>query len=170
MRELASYNDTELKFSVKYRKGAGLVELWEIAEFELLHGQSDIIFVLGSVCDLTDKYGNSRADRVYWPPHDIKGRFTAAKNTLKGMANNYCLLKPQPMLCFLPESGLDLIRYNRVFHPVPFQLLIMQEEFEDCLRDLQHYTVQIKKKHGLLNSLDPGGHECQQGWQNGASL
>lgn len=148
MNELAAYNDDKIIFSVKYRKGAGLVELWELTEFELLQGQTDIIFILGSICDLTDKYGKGRANRVYWPPHNIKERFTRVKSMLSGMANNYCLLNPRPMLCFLPESGLDLIRYNRVFHPVPFQLLIMQEEFEDCLRDLQQYTVNLNRDMG----------------------
>lgn len=150
MNELAAYNDTEIVFSVKYRKGAGLAQLWEYVEFELLHGNSDMVFILGSVCDLTDKYGNTRTGRVYWPPHNIKARFEAVKATLSGMENNYHLLKPRSMLCFLPESGLDLIRYNKVFHPVPFQLLIMQEEFEDCLRDLQQYTIETNKRMGSI--------------------
>lgn len=150
MNELALYNDAEIKFSVKYRKGAGLIELWELVEFELLHGHTDFIFVIGSVCDLTDKYGNWRTGRSYWPPYNIKERFDSVKSKLKGMASNYCLLKPRPMLCFLPESGLDLIRYNKVFHPVPFQLLIMQEEFEDCLRDLQKFVLGINETMGCV--------------------
>lgn len=150
LNELWPYNDTEIKFSVKFRKGAGLIKLWELAEYELLKGHSDMIFILGSVCDLTDKYGSTRNGRVYWPPHNIKERFASVKSILSGMANNYKLLNPRPMLCFLPECGLDLIRYNKVFHPVPFQLLIMQEEFEDCLRDLQQFTVDLNRSIGSV--------------------
>lgn len=61
MNELATYNDSEIRFHVKYRKGAGLIELWEIAEYELVRDNYDMIFILGSVCDLTDKYGRSRS-------------------------------------------------------------------------------------------------------------
>lgn len=149
MRALSIYNDPEIFFSVKFRKGAGLIKLWEFVEHELLNGDWDIIFVLGSVCDLTDRYGN-RASRSFWPPHDMKERFAYVKSLLEGMANNYRLLNPKTLLCFLPECGMDLVRYNRVFHPVPIQVLIMQEEFENNLRDLQKFTQGINRNLGCV--------------------
>lgn len=63
--------------------------------------------------------------------------------------NNFRLIGGNCKLCFIQEVGIDLIRYNRIRHPVPAAALIMQASLEDNLRQLQTFTKKLNDKMGV---------------------
>lgn len=127
-------------------------------EYDLLLSDEkiDFIMVYGGICDLTMKCRNRLGRIAYWPHPNMEGCVKQVKKTMMGMINNLKLIRPGMKLCFLPEAGADLIRYNRVRHPVPYELLIIQETFEQYLRDLQWVTRLINTRTGTTTpwSLD----------------
>lgn len=151
-RELRRLNCDKYTFSVIYRRGACLIDIWEMIENDLIVGNLniDFIFVYGGVCDLTVRYVNRFGRRTYWPQPNMSECFRRMKRMMSDMINNLGLIRPGLRLCFLPESGVDLITYNRIRHPVPWYLLIIQEEFEDRLRDLQWVTRIINSRMSVI--------------------
>lgn len=158
-RELRRMNCDKYTFSVSFRRGAGLIDIWEMIENDILIGDRDIdfIFVYGGVCDLTIRYINRFGRCTYWPQPDMNECFSRIKRTMDDMINNLMLIRPGLRMCFLPESGVDLITYNRIIHPVPWYLLIVQEEFENRLRDLQWVTRILNSRMNVVTpwSLEP---------------
>lgn len=154
-RELNRYQSYRLKFSVIYRKGAGLEELWEVIEWNLLTKHIDYVFLLGGICNLTEKC-HVRGHREFWPPSDLDLSFGRVHQLIRDMAKNFKLLKTNSKLVLLPEPGIDLIRYNGVPHPVPWRKLVVQSEFEDRLELLHLYTRAINSHLGVTTpwSLD----------------
>lgn len=157
-REHRRYQNDKYHFVVKFRRGARLSDLWELIEYDILTGRHrpDFIFVYGGVCDLTQRYTNRFGRRSYWPAHNIRESFRKVKQIMNDMVNNLRLISPNMRMCFLPEAGVDMITYNRIRHPVPYKLLIVQEMFEDHLRDLQWVTRLINSRSGIVTpwSLD----------------
>lgn len=154
-REFRRYQTHLLKFSVIYRRGAGLETLWEIIEWNILSKNFDYVFLLGGVCNITDKITiNGR--REFWPPQDLDGRFSRIHQLIRDIAKNFKLLKTGAKLILLPEPGLDLIRVNRIPHPVPWRALVIQSEIEDRLELLHLYTRAINSYLGVITpwSLD----------------
>lgn len=112
-RKLSKYQLPHLRFKVVYRKGAGLMKLWEIAEWYLLTWQIDYLILLGGVCDLTERsliYGQ----RQFWPPIDMDRKFEEVYGYMRDIVHNFRLIpsNPQCKLAFLPEPGVDLIKYT----------------------------------------------------------
>lgn len=132
-RELRAQQNDKYHFIVRFRRGAGLIDLWEMIEYDILTGRhhADFIFIYGGVCDLTLRYINRVGRRTYWPHPDMDESFRRVKRLMNEMVNNLRLICPGLRMCFLPESGVDMITYNRVYHPVPYRLLILQESFEN---------------------------------------
>lgn len=66
------------------------------------------------------------------------------------------MLKTDAKLVILPEPGMDLIKVNRIPHPVPWRLLVIQSELEDRLELLRLYTKAINLHLGVVTpwSLD----------------
>lgn len=137
-----------IDFCVKYRKGAGIVKIWEMVEYELLRDRTDVYIIFGGVCDLTRKFYDSFGRRVFWPHTDLKLIFEDLTEKMEAMARNFRLINHHSLLCFLPEPGLDMIRYNQVQHPVPWHLLLLQESLEKNLRILQNKTLTINASIG----------------------
>lgn len=164
-RELYKYQLPHLRFKVVYRKGAGLRSLWEIVEWYLLNRQVDYVILLGGVCDITDRsyvYGI----REFWPPNDLEERFNELYGYMRDIVHNFKLLpcNPDCKLAFLPEPGLDLIKYNKVPHPVPWRLLVTQAELEDRLDLLQLYTRAL---NSLTGAITPWSMDVTHAHRNG---
>lgn len=157
-RELNRYSSDKYFFTVLFKRGARLADLWELIEYDLLLSDEkiDFIMVYGGICDLTLKYRNSMGRITYWPHEDMEGSFKQVKIAMMEMVNNLKMIRPGLKLCFLPEAGADLLAYNGVMHPVPYKLLIVQETFEVYLRDLQFVTRLINTRTGATTpwSLD----------------
>lgn len=162
-REMWPFQSRDWHYKVVYKKGAGLQKLWEIAEWYLLTTKVDYLILLGGVCDLTDlTYYNGH--REAWPPADMDARFDFIYQTLRDIASNFKLMNLPCKLTILPEGGLDLIRYNRIPHPVPWLLLVIQAELEDRLELLQAYTRLINSHMG---SSTPWSLDLTPAYRNG---
>lgn len=85
---------------------------------------------------------------------------------MRDIIHNFKLIpcKPGCKLAFLPEPGLDLIRYNKIPHPVPWRILIIQEEIEERLELLQLYTRALNSHVG---SLTPWTMDTTHAHRNG---
>lgn len=129
--------------------------LWEIAEKAIMTRPVDLIILLGGVCDMTRKFtvGNRR---FFWPLEEFEHTFADISSTMKDIARNYRLMAPPCKFVFLPDPGVDLIRLNRIPHPVPWRELIVQEELEEHLETLHLYTRALNSYMGSLTpwSLD----------------
>lgn len=148
--ELENLHYQFIDFKVLFRKGASLIKLWEMVEKELWYDRTDLYIILGGVCDLTEKSYDINGKRVFWPHRDLAEIFDDITYKLEGMARNFRMVNHHSTLCFLPECGLDLIRYNQVEHPVPWYLLLFQESLEKNLRILQDKTKVINSSIGSL--------------------
>lgn len=76
-------------------------------------------------------------------------RFAEIERTMTSMANNFKLIGGKRRLCFLQEPGMDLIKYNRISHPVHWSYLVTQASLENNLLILQKFT---KKLNDYLNA------------------
>lgn len=137
-----------IDFTVKYRKGANIVKIWEMVEYDLLQDSADVYIIFGGVCDLTRKSYDIFGRRVFWPHDDLKCIFEDLTDKMETMARNFRLITQRATLCFLPEPGLDMVRYNQVPHPVPWYILLLQEMMEKNLRILQSKTYVINASMG----------------------
>lgn len=148
-RELRNYTrDVSMEkydFRVIYRKGAGLAVLWEIAEYALLTRKIDVLMILGGICDITGPSRDGTGRRVFWPRGNLSDRMDYVTNIMESIVSNFRLLDLPCRLCFLPEPGADLIRYNRLFHPVDWNYLIIQEQLENYLVSLHAFTRRLNK-------------------------
>lgn len=148
-RELRNYTrDSQIdkiEFRVIYRKGAGLATLWEVAEFALLTRKIDLLLILGGICDITGPSRDSSGRRVFWPRSNLPERMDYVVSIMEGIVSNFRLLDLPCRLCFLPEPGADLIRYNRLFHPIDWKYLIIQEELESFMVSLHAFTRRLNR-------------------------
>lgn len=135
-----------------------MIDIWEMIECDLICKCEviDFIFVYAGVCDLTTRFINRFGRRTYWPDADIVNSFSRLKQTMNDMITNLKLIAPRMKLCFLPKAGVDLITYNRIQHPDPYKMLIVQEMFENHLCDLQLVTRILNTRMGVVTpwSLD----------------
>lgn len=160
---LRNYQDYSIRYKVIYKKGAGLKALWEIAERAILTRPVDLILFLGGVCDMTEKiYINGR--KFYWPTDDMETVFSEINTSMKDIAKNYRILNPSCKFVFLPDPGLDLIRVNRIPHPVPWRELVVQEELENHLELLHLYTRAL---NSYMGSLTPWTLDVSHSHRNG---
>lgn len=162
-RQLRIHQRPYLKFNVIYKRGAGLCKLWEVAERAIFTRKVDLILIMGGVCDMTDKFYVNGV-RKFWPPDDIDQRFRDISRNLKDMAHNFKLMSPPCKLAFLPDPGLDLIKANKIPHPVPWRALVVQAELEDNLEMLHLYTRAL---NSYLGSLTPWTLEITHSHRHG---
>lgn len=149
-RELRRFNPDGIDIKVIYKRGAGLKKLWELAEPNLIREyQPDIAIFLGGVCDLTDRIYTTSGEAKFWPPAEIHGRILSIASIMEEMANNFSLIQRNGKMCFIPEVGLDLLKYNKVIHPAPWSFLAIQQRMERELRWLQDFTFDINSKMGM---------------------
>lgn len=160
---LRQYQNRTIKFRVIYKRGAGLKMLWEIAEWAILTRPVDLIILLGGVCDMTSKIyiGESR---FYWPLDDMDKTFTDISTITKDIARNYRMIAPACKFVFLPDPGADLIRLNRIPHPVPWRELVVQQELEEHLELLHLYTRAL---NSYMGSLTPWSLDVSHAHRNG---
>lgn len=145
-RELRRINDDDVYFRVISRKGASLRKLWEIAEAEIFRGRVDIILLYGGICDLTDRFYNWFGRREFWPPADLVTRINEVADLMSAIANNLTVMNIRVRLCFLPESGCDLLKYNHCIDPIPRNLILLQENFEHGLKYLQRHARKLNRQ------------------------
>lgn len=149
--ELQRLNDDSFHFHTRYRKGAKLIDLWEIVEEELQKGQTDLLIIYGGICDITNIVYNKYGRREFWPPKDIAGRFNDIKSLMSGLANNYNLLNPDTKLCFMPEAGVDLAMVNQLTY-VDETTKAIQANLEIELEDLRCHT---KRTNDSMSTITP---------------
>lgn len=133
----------DFDFRVIYRKGAGLAKIWEIAEHALLTRKIDLLLILGGICDITGPTRDNRGRSVFWPRGNIPDRMVYVTNIMKDIVSNFRLLHLPCRLCFISEPGADLIRYNRLHHPIDWSYLIIQEELENYMVSLHAFTRRL---------------------------
>lgn len=148
-REFRRIPNEDIYYRVITRKGASLRKLWEIAESEIFRGRPDIIFLYGGICDLTDRIYNWQGGREFWPPTDMITRINEVADLMSSIANNITLMNIRVKLCFLPEAGCDLLRYNRCHEPISRELIQLQENFEHGLKYLQRHAKKLNSDMGL---------------------
>lgn len=146
---LRAYSDDSFKFRVRYLNGATLYDIWAMIEHDLLTMNIDLIYIFAGVCNMTDRYIRANGELQYWPPFDMDLRFRALEDTMTNIVANFLLLSQGNKLCFLQDPGLDLIKYNRIVHPVPPSMLVMQASLEDNLRILQKKTINLNNRLGV---------------------
>lgn len=148
-QELRALRSTHIHFRVIVKSGAKLIQLWEHAEYEILFNQPDIIFLYGGVCDLTDRYYNMYGERYFWPPFNIRDRVESIIDTMDDIMKNHLLMNTQTKIVFIPECGLDLLRYNGIHHPAPWRYLVTQADLEYNLRRLQTRAREINNIYSI---------------------
>lgn len=154
--ELRLRSNEHVHYRVLVKSGAKLTQLWEIAEHEILYNHPDFIFILGSICDLTDRNYDVFGNRFFWPPMDIKRRVDQVLTTLDEIANNARLICTYTKVCFLPENGMDINKYNGIEDPIPWRNLTTQHELERGFLRLQRKARFINDSMNIVTprSLD----------------
>lgn len=161
--QLRQFQSRSMSFKVIFKKGAGLKRLWEVAEWYLLSRHVDLILVMGGVCDMTDKI-NIGNRRFFWPLSDMDKTFADISATMRDIARNFRLLNTNCKFVFMPDPGMDLIRLNKIPHPVPWRELIVQEELEEHLSLLHLYTRAL---NSYMGSLTPWTLDISHSHRNG---
>lgn len=159
----------DYRYSIKviYRKGGKLRDLWEIAEWTLVTRKIDMMIILGGVCDMAEIYYDTMGTRQVWTPNNVGSRFDDVKTVMTDMSNNFNLIGGNCKLVFLPDPGMDMIKYNRLVHPVPWRALIFQEELEMYLKELHRFTRELNAGNG---SLTPWSLDVTHSFRNGTLL
>lgn len=147
--EIRKFNTEEIDYSVHYRKGATLTDIWAMIEGDLFSTKIDFIFIFAGICNITDRFYTRTGRRYVFPPFDMDVRFRKIEEIMCGIEKNFRLIGGSCKLCFIQEAGIDLIRYNQIRHPVPASTLIMQASLENNLRRLQRFTKSLNDKLGV---------------------
>lgn len=103
------------------------------------------IFILGSICDMTDRVYDVFGHRSFWPPSDIQARINQVLTIMDEMANNAKLIGSHTKACFLPENRMDVNAYNGISDPIPWKNLTTQHE-------LERGFIQLQRKARFLNN------------------
>lgn len=148
--ELHRLSDDTVYFNTRFRKGAKLIDLWEIVEEELQKGQTDLLVIYGGICDITDVSFDHRGRRNFWPPDDIRGRFTYIKALLSGLADNYNLLNSSTKVCFIPEPGTSLAMINNIPKPVDDETHTIQMRLEEELTELRCHMKHVNDRMNII--------------------
>lgn len=147
--ELRNYNNEFINYSVHYRKGSGLIGVWEMLEADILNNETDFAFIYASICDLTEKFYSTQGRRYVLPPYDLDVKFRDVESIMKGIVHNTRLLTNRVKICFIQETGIDLVRYNRFPHPVPATILIAQISMDHNIRKLQNFTKKLNDDNSV---------------------
>lgn len=136
-------------YRVLVKSGAKLSQLWETAESEILFNAPDLIFIMGSICDMTDRHFDARGHRYFWPPACIMTRVNQILAVLDDMANNAQLIGTHSKVCFIPEFGMDINKYNGIVNPIPWRYLAVQNELERGFIRLQRKARSLNEMMGI---------------------
>lgn len=155
-QELRSIHNNNVHYRVLVKSGARLIQLWELAENEILFNRPDLIFILGSICDLTDRHFDEEGNRYFWPPANLSARVDYVIATMEEMANNAQLIGNNTKVCFLQENGMDINKYNGISDPIPWRNLNIQHNLERGFSRIQTKARQLNASMGLSTprSLD----------------
>lgn len=69
----------------------------------------------------------------------LSSRFHEIESLMREMANNYRLLNTETKLCFIPEPGIDLAKFNSLCEPLSREVRILQSDLEIELDDLRNF-------------------------------
>lgn len=151
MESLFNQNmEATVQFTVYYYSGAGLRSLWETIEHIILFHHVNIVYLLGGICDLTDRSYDDLGRRQFWPPTNIRGRFSFTRSILSDNTSNFTLMYIKTKFCIIPDPGCDLIRYNSVTNPVPRYLLEIQEKFDNGIYFLRELTKSLNESINMI--------------------
>lgn len=97
-------------------------------------------------------------------------RFYEINGIIRDIAKNFKLMPVSCKLVLLPDPGLDMIRYNKIAHPVPWRLLVEQSELEERLH-LLHLCIKailyIKAINSFLGTITPWSLDVSFSHRNG---
>lgn len=83
------------------------------------------------------------------PPYDLDVKFCEVEDIMKGIVHNIRLLSNSVKVCFIQETGIDLIRYTRFLHPVPASVLIAQISMDNNIQKLQNFTKKLNDENHI---------------------
>lgn len=147
--ELRSLFNPDIHYRVIVKSGAKLEKLWELAEAEILYNMPSFLFILGSICNLTDRYYDDNGVRFFWPPPNIKARVDQVLQTMEDITNNALLIGTYTKVCFLPENGMDINQYNGISNPIPWRNLHIQHELERGFSRIQRKAKYLNDQLGV---------------------
>lgn len=133
---LSAHNDEYFSFNSRVKSGGDLMKLWDIAKQELDMNRSDMIFIYGGVCNITDLFYNIQGQRIAWPPSNLTKCINDICSIMESITEQFKLKYHGKFLSFVPEAGLDLIVYNHIPEPVQRSYIKSQEELERLLPNL----------------------------------
>lgn len=163
-QELRSLHNNDVHYRVIVRSGARLTLLWELAENEILFNKPDVIFILGSICDLTDRHYDHFGNRYFWPPTNLPAWVNEILATLEEMANNALLIGNGTKVCFLQENGMDVNKYNHFNDPIPWQNLNVQHNLE---RGVGRIQVKVRQLNAMMGLATPRTLDLTHSRRNG---
>lgn len=146
---LEMHSDQHLSFNLRVKRGGDLLNLWSIAEQEIIDGNADMIFLYGGVCNITDLFYNVQGRRMAWPPANMPKRFNDICSIMETITEEFKKKHHGKFLSFVPEAGLNLITYNRIPEPVQRQYTKVQEDLERLLPSLH---IKARYLNDLLGS------------------
>lgn len=119
---LDRHNDNpNVIYSSKILKGRKLEELWLQAKSLLNSGDSDHVYIWGGICNLTSPY-YAYGRRSFWPLKNIEELMYDLIHVLNGIVSEILFLGFYGKVTFLPETGINLLAYNRVELPAGWML------------------------------------------------
>lgn len=163
-QELRSMFNPDVHYRVIVKSGAKLEKLWEIAESEIIYNMPNFIFLLGSVCNITDRYYDENGVRYFWPPSNIKARVDYILQTMEDIASNALMIGTHTKVCFLPENGMDINRYNGINNPIPWRNLVIQHNMERGFNRIQRKAKYLNDR---MDVATPRSLEITHSRRNG---
>lgn len=106
--------------------GRKIFDLWLVARPMLLRQETDFVYLLGGICDISSKFViDSRIQ--YWPYDTIPIVMNNLTQALINISDEIRDLNLRGKLAFLPEIGASLLTYNRVLEPKLWMENVQQE-------------------------------------------
>lgn len=127
-QELRLLFNGNVHYHVLIKSGVRLAQLWEMAEWETLFNRPYLIFILLSICDMTDQCFDANGNRFFWLPWNISARVNQVLSIMDDLAINAQLIGSYTKVCFLPVNGLDINKNNGISDPIPWRHLAVQHE------------------------------------------
>lgn len=119
---LDRHNDNRnVTYSSKILKGRKLEELWLQAKDMLVVGKTDHVYIWGGICNLTSPY-YAFGQRSFWPLKSVEELTYDLIHTLNIIVGEIIFLGLDGKVSFMPETGINLLAYNRVEWPARWML------------------------------------------------
>lgn len=114
-------DNVNVEYDVLVLKGRKLEELWLRAKEKIITGECERAYIWGGICNLTSPYYyNGR--RSFWPLKNVEELTLDLTHILNGIVNEILHLGLYGKISFLPETGINLLAYNRVDCPMGWML------------------------------------------------